>query len=70
MHPQENRLIAIFAIALLLIVAATISYFISAWMGAAISCVDKGCSSTVGMTLSLLWGAVAVCVVTIWNRCR
>ena len=70
MHPQENRLIAIFAIALLLIVAATISYFISAWMGTGINCVAKGCSSTLGMTLFLLWGAVAVGVVTIWNRYR
>ena len=71
MQPQQSRLgLAIFAIALLVIVAATISYFISSRMGAGINCVAKGCSSTLGMTLGLLWTAVAVGAATIWNRCR
>jgi hypothetical protein len=71
MRPQKSRLLlAIFAIAMLVIVAATISYFMSSWMGAAINCGVKGCSNTLGMTLGLLWIAVAAGAVTVWNRCR
>jgi uncharacterized membrane protein YczE len=72
MQPQESRLgLAIFAIALLVVVAATISYFISSRMGTGINCVlAKGCSSTLGMTLGLLWTAVAVGAAAIWNRYR
>jgi hypothetical protein len=71
MQPQESRIgLAIFAIALLVIVAATISYFMNSRMGAAINCGVKGCSSTLGMTLGLLWIAVAVGAATIWNRCK
>ena len=71
MRPQESRLVlAIFAIAVLVVVAATISWFLSSWMGAAINCGAKGCSNTLGMTLGLLWIAVAAGAVTIWNRCR
>jgi hypothetical protein len=70
MRPQKTRLaLAIFGIALLVIVATTISYFISWRMGAAINCGAKGCSSTLGATLGFLWIAVAVGAVTIWNRC-
>jgi hypothetical protein len=71
MQPQESRLgLAIFAIALLVIVAATISYFLSSWMGTGINCGIKGCGNTLGMTLGVLWTAVAVGAATIWNRCR
>jgi hypothetical protein len=71
MQPKGSRLgLAIFAIALLVIVAATISYFINSWMGAGINCGIKGCSNTLGMTLGVLWTAVAVGAATIWNRCR
>jgi hypothetical protein len=71
MRPKESRLVlAIFAIALLVIVAVTISWFLSSRMGAGINCGAKGCSNTLGMTLGLLWIAVAVGGVKIWNRCR
>lgn len=71
MQPQKSRpALAIFAIALLVIAAATISYFISSRMGAGINCGDKGCSNPLGMILGLLWIAVAVGAVAIWNRCR
>jgi hypothetical protein len=71
MQPQKSRLgLAIFAIALLIIVAATISYFINSRMGAGITCFAKGCENTLGMTLGVLWTAVAVGAATIWNRCR
>jgi len=71
MRSQESRLVlAIFAIALLIIVAATISWFVSSLMGVAINCGVKGCSNTLGMTLGLLWIAVAAGAVTIWKRCR
>jgi hypothetical protein len=71
MRPQKSRLLlAVFAIAPLVIGAATISYFISSRMGAGINCGAKGCSNPLGMTLGLLWIAVAVGAVAIWNRCR
>jgi hypothetical protein len=71
MQPQKSRLgLAIFAIALLVIVAATISYFINSRVGAEINCFAKGCENTLGMTLGVLWTAVAVGAATIWNRCR
>jgi hypothetical protein len=68
--PKDRPILAIFAIALLVMVAATISYFISSRMGSGINCGDKGCSNPLGMTLGLLWIAVAVGAVAIWNRCR
>jgi hypothetical protein len=71
MQPQERRLgLAIFAIALLVILAATISYFVSSRMGAGINCFAKGCESTLGTTLGVLWVAVAVGATTIWKRYR
>jgi hypothetical protein len=71
MQPKESRLgLAILAIALLVIAAAAISYFINSRMGAEINCGIKGCGSTLGMTLGLLWIAVAVGAATIWNRLR
>jgi hypothetical protein len=71
MLPQNSRLVlAVVAIALLVIVAATVSYFISSRMGAGTGCADKGCSSSLGMSLGLLWIGVAVGAVTIWNRCK
>ena len=68
---MKRLIFPVCSIALLLIIAAAITYTLGWRVDPQIDCVaGKGCRTDSGMILSALWGIVAVGVVVIWNRAR
>jgi hypothetical protein len=67
--PMNGLILPMSLIAVLLIIAGALTYFVGWGIDTQINCTPgKGCGTISGRVLSTIWAMVAVGVVVIWNR--